>query len=691
MDVSNLVKPSELFTFALHMKATSFIRQVLSAAAAIFVALSVTAQINTEQVLRVGRNALYFEDYMLSIQYFNRVIDAKPYLAEPYFYRSIAKYNLEDYAGAEADASKAIELNPFITDAWEVRGVARQNMGRDIEAASDYSEALRLLPRNRNLMFNLAMAQQGAGLKQEADSTFSEILRFYPNYDNAYLGRAQLRLAEDDTTRASTDIERALELNPNALNGYIMRADLAMRSGTNLKSALADLNEAVRLQPKLAGLYINRAYLRYSLDDYFGAMADYDYALQLEPTNTTAMFNRGLLLAEVNANDRALNDFSGVLKLEPDNYRALYSRALIHRSKGNYQAALADVDRVAEAFPNFPDALWLRADIERSMGQMTKAEASYSKAKRLAAAARPAEESEDDKVGKAVASGDVPEELVSRRFASLLTVDDNADIREQYNNSAIRGRVQDRNVAIEIEPMMELGFYSSPSELRTNTYYIKEIDDLNATRALRMAVIVTNHTPALDEDIIKRHFSSIEYYTSLIAGVHSPRAVDYIGRAMDYVTTRNYTAAIADASRAIELMPDYAPAYWLRAQARYHKRQLDRDTPDADIDAAVRRRASDAAMADILADIDRGLELSPQTAVAWFNKGNILLENHDFTSAIAAYSRAIELKPDMGEAYYNRGYIYLQLGNQKAGIADLSKAGEAGIVPAYNLIKRIRK
>lgn len=92
------------------------------------------AQVNTDQVMRVGQNALYFEDYLLSIQYFNQAIQAKPYLAKPYFLRSIAKINLEDFAGAEADASKAIELNPYLTDAWEARGVARQNLGRDREA-----------------------------------------------------------------------------------------------------------------------------------------------------------------------------------------------------------------------------------------------------------------------------------------------------------------------------------------------------------------------------------------------------------------------------------------------------------------------------------------------------------------------------------------------------------------------------
>ena len=57
----------------------------------------VSAQINTDRVMNIGRNALYFEDYILSIQYFNQVIKVKPYLADPYFYRAVAKLSLEDY------------------------------------------------------------------------------------------------------------------------------------------------------------------------------------------------------------------------------------------------------------------------------------------------------------------------------------------------------------------------------------------------------------------------------------------------------------------------------------------------------------------------------------------------------------------------------------------------------------------
>ena len=101
------------------------------------------AQLNTERITYIGRNALYFEDYVLAIQYFNRVIQVKPYLADPYFYRSVAKLSLEDFRGAEEDATEAIERNPFIVDAYQVRGIARQNSGDYQGAIADCEAGLR--------------------------------------------------------------------------------------------------------------------------------------------------------------------------------------------------------------------------------------------------------------------------------------------------------------------------------------------------------------------------------------------------------------------------------------------------------------------------------------------------------------------------------------------------------------------
>lgn len=201
--------------------------------------------------------------------------------------------------------------------------------------------------------------------------------------------------------------------------------------------------------------------------------------------------------------------------------------------------------------------------------------------------------------------------------------------------------------------------------------------------------MVTNVVPTLDESTANRHFQSIDYYTSYLAS-HKGRPVDYIGRALDFLTVRDYINAERDAERAIALAPDLAIAYMVRAQARYGKVQLERNNPGT-ADAKMRSGMERKALGDILADYDKVIELSPLMAIAWFNKGTVQLELEDFNGATDSFSKAIEIKPDFGEAYYNRGYIALRAGRRNAGVDDLSKAGELGIVPAYNLIKRMSR
>ena len=57
---------------------------------------SLQAQWNTRNMLRMGQNALYFDDYVSAIDNFNHIVRVKPYLSEPYLFRGLAKLNLDD-------------------------------------------------------------------------------------------------------------------------------------------------------------------------------------------------------------------------------------------------------------------------------------------------------------------------------------------------------------------------------------------------------------------------------------------------------------------------------------------------------------------------------------------------------------------------------------------------------------------
>ena len=66
-------------------------------------------------------------------------------------------------------------------------------------------------------------------------------------------------------------------------------------------------------------------------------------------------------------------------------------------------------------------------------------------------------------------------------------------------------------------------------------------------------------------------------------------------------------------------------------------------------------------------------------------------KSKDYTKAVSDYNMALQLNPQLAEAYYNRGLVYIFSGEQQAGLADLSKAGELGLFTSYSLIRHYMK
>ena len=167
--------------------------------------ISLFAQINTDRVLAIGRNALYFEDYVLSIQYFNQVIKSKPWLAEPYFYRAVAKISLDDYKGAEDDCTSCLQRNPFLVQAYYARGIARQNQEKFDEAIEDYKKGLEFRVEDRQMLVNMAVANIQKKDFEAAEKVFEELMRAHPKYSMNYLTRGAMYTEMGDTVKALAD------------------------------------------------------------------------------------------------------------------------------------------------------------------------------------------------------------------------------------------------------------------------------------------------------------------------------------------------------------------------------------------------------------------------------------------------------------------------------------------------------
>lgn len=650
-----------------------------------------SGQINTERVMTIARNALYFEDYVLSIQYFNQVINAKPYLSEPYFYRGLAKLNLDDYQGAEEDCTEAIQRNPFMISAYQVRGLVRIRLKNYSGAVADYKKALEYDPENICIWHNLAMCEIQQEDYAQAEEALKSLLTISPKYTTAYLMQGEVALKQQDTVKAMRNFDRAIELDKYDADAWSLRAMLKLQQ-SEYKEAEEDLDKAIHLASKNAGNYINRALARFHQNNLRGAMSDYDKALDVDPHNLIGYYNRGLLRGQVGDDNRAIEDFDKVIAMEPDNMMALFNRGLLRSQTGDYKGAIRDFSAVIEEYPNFLTGYHYRAQARRKIGDNKGADADEYKLLKAEIDSRNGGASAQNTASNRTEEKEKTRKQSNKNMDNYgkIVVADNSEAEQKYKNE-YRGKVQDRNVAIELEPMFALTYYEKKNEMKRSVHYYKYIDDLNREHILPENLLITNQESALSEMQVKNHFASIDERSSEIV-TQPENAKIRFARALDFYLVQDFSSAMDDLTQAILFDNSFFPAYFMRSLVRYKELEYQKAQAEMDqfgggtVNPQTEIKAIDYDI--VKRDLDKVIELAPDFAYAYYNRGNILSMLKDYRSAIADYNKAIELDANLAEAYYNRGLTHIFLGNNRQGISDLSKAGELGIVSAYNVIKR---
>ncbi len=633
------------------------------------------AQINTDHVMIMGRNALYYEDYVLSIQRFNMVISAKPFLSEPYFYRGLAKFYLEDYSGADADCTSAIERNPYTENNYVLRGLCRVNLGRFEKAEEDYHRATEINPMSSTCWYNMVLCQLELKEYERADATLDTVIRQWPKDPVNYTLKAQVAFADSDTVRAVAWIDKALEVDAYNGQGWGMRAMVSLSRG-EYKQGEEELDKAIVQLPRNANLYINRALARYNQNNLRGAMSDYDAALEIEPGNYLGHFNRGLLRAQVADDNNAIEDFNFVLEQEPDNMIALYNRALLLDNTGDYHGAIRDISQVINEYPEFWAGYEARAAIRRKIGDVYGAERDEFKVLKA----------EMDKRAGVYKPSTSKTRKKSERDPSQydkLVVDDSQGATENEYTSEYRGKVQNKAVELKPQPMYVLTYYNrKESEVGSFITFSKLVEELNQSKSLPYRLYLSSEEATASEERIDAHFSDISSVTATLEKHHG-QAASYMRRALDYYHVRDFSAALADLDSVLSLNKTYALAYFLRSQVRYAELQVEHPTPAIDPSPEAKIGYS-----QVRADLERTLELAPDMEYAQYNLGNLFVLLGDYDQAIDAFTRALQAEERFPNAYYNRGVAWLLSGNREEGLKDLSQAGEYGLYSAYNLIKR---
>jgi tetratricopeptide (TPR) repeat protein len=165
-----------------------------------------------------------------------------------------------------------------------------------------------------------------------------------PRLAAAYDSRGIAYASKGDYDRAIADFNEAIRLDPKSANAYSNRGNAYNDKGDH-ERAIADLNEAIRLDPKFADAYNNRCWARFLMGrDLDQALADCTEALRLSPTNRGDTINtRGVIQFKLGAFDRAIADFSEAIVINPKDAGSLYARGLAKRRSGDTAGGEADI------------------------------------------------------------------------------------------------------------------------------------------------------------------------------------------------------------------------------------------------------------------------------------------------------------------------------------------------------------
>jgi tetratricopeptide (TPR) repeat protein len=123
-------------------------------------------------------------------------------------------------------------------------------------------------------------------------------------------------------------------------------------------------------------------------------------------------------------------------------------------------------------------------------------------------------------------------------------------------------------------------------------------------------------------------------------------------RGVENVKANRYEEGLDYFNRVIELDPDNALAYYNRGYCYYSMKQYEQAVPA----------------------FDKAIELNPRDSISYLYKGLIKYYQQDFPGSIELYNKALEIYPRYPMALYNRGISKGQLKDYAGAIEDFTEA-----------------
>ncbi|MCZ8040759.1 MAG: tetratricopeptide repeat protein [Microcystis sp. LE17-20A] len=265
---------------------------------------------------------------------------------------------------------------------------------------------------------------------------------------------------------------------------------------------------------------------------------------------------------------------------------------------------------------------------------------------------------------------------------------------QQYDQS-----LADYNQFIRFNPNSAAAYYNRATlydKLGDSQKAIADYDPAirlnpNFTQAIRGREIAQNKLRTPQQSISNTNVLA-QYFSN------GSTAENFFVQAMDKYDKADFDGAIVDFSQAIQLKPDYAPAYMGRAMAYKGLGDLENQITELRKAAELLQKQGDTEayqttidLIKVTQDLIDSMRSNPNSKLAFaqffLNKGIEEWKKGDFVQAIAGFNLVIRLNPNDASAYLFRGNAYGQLKEYQKAIADYTQTLrlDPNYADAYNL------